>query len=100
MFRLGKKNFRRGNPPPSPGIARTCYGYAAGGTPLTFTQEDFLVFKSIQPNSGRFPRALLSITYFMSISMWTTINARAPANATRTNGLILGKSNLLKPGII
>ena len=27
-----------------PGIASTCYGYAAGGMPLAFTQEDFLVF--------------------------------------------------------
>ena len=26
-----------------PGIASTCYGYAAGGVPLAFTQEDFLV---------------------------------------------------------
>ena len=68
----GKKNIRRGTPPPHsegknfwhqiwldtcsdrkkifsqrdplpPGIARTCYGYAAGGMPLAFTQEDFLV---------------------------------------------------------
>ena len=31
-----------GTPPP-PGIASTCYGYAAGGMPLAFTQEDFLV---------------------------------------------------------
>ena len=30
-------------PPPPPGIARNCYGYAAGGMPLAFTQEDFLV---------------------------------------------------------
>ena len=29
--------------PPPPGIASTCYGYAAGGMPLAFTQEDFLV---------------------------------------------------------
>ena len=28
---------------PPPGIASTCYGYAAGGMPLAFTQEDFLV---------------------------------------------------------
>ena len=66
----GKKNFRRGTPPPPvkgkffdtrfglihvqtgkfffaetppPGIVSTCYGYAAGGVPLAFTQEDFLV---------------------------------------------------------
>ena len=26
-----------------PGIASTCYGYMAGGVPLAFTQEDFLV---------------------------------------------------------
>ena len=32
-----------GTPLP-PGIASTCYGYAAGGVPLAFTQEDFLVF--------------------------------------------------------
>ena len=41
MFRLGKKIFVEG--PPPPGIARTCYGYAAGGMPLAFMQEDFLV---------------------------------------------------------
>ena len=29
--------------PPPPGIASTCYGYAAGSMPLAFTQEDFLV---------------------------------------------------------
>ena len=28
---------------PHPRIASTCYGYAAGGVPLAFTQEDFLV---------------------------------------------------------
>ena len=39
-----------GNPPgpgtgyPPSNIASTCYGYAAGGMPLAFTQEDFLVF--------------------------------------------------------
>ena len=38
----GKKIFVEG--PPPPGIARTCYGYAAGGMPLAFTQEDCLVF--------------------------------------------------------
>ena len=47
----GEKNFCRGTPPPPtppppPGIARTCYGYAAGGMPLAFTQEDFLFLKS------------------------------------------------------
>ena len=42
MFRLGKKNFCRGTPLP-PRIARNCYGHAAGGMPLAFTQEDFLV---------------------------------------------------------
>ena len=31
------------DPPPPPGIARNCYGYVAGGMPLAFTQEDFLV---------------------------------------------------------
>ena len=30
---------------PPPGIARNCYGYAAGGMPLAFTQEDFLVMQ-------------------------------------------------------
>ena len=39
----GKKIFCQGTPPP--GIAKTCYGYAAGGMPLAFTQEDFLVWK-------------------------------------------------------
>ena len=38
----GKKNFLSRDPPP-PGIARTCYGYAAGGMPPAFTQEDCLV---------------------------------------------------------
>ena len=37
----GKKFYVEG--PSPPGIARTCYGYAAGGMPLAFTQEDFLV---------------------------------------------------------
>ena len=36
-----KKFFHRGTPPN--GIARTCYGYAVGGMPLVFMQEDFLV---------------------------------------------------------
>ena len=36
----GKKNFCQGIPP---GIARNFYGHAAGGMPLAFTQEDFLV---------------------------------------------------------
>ena len=44
MFRLGKKFFVKG-PPPPPGIARNCYGYAAGGMPLAFKQEDFLVLE-------------------------------------------------------
>ena len=39
----GEKNFCQGTPPPPPAIARNCYGYAAGGMPLAFTQEDFLV---------------------------------------------------------
>ena len=37
----GKIFFLSRDPPP--GIARNCYGYAAGGMPLAFTQEDFLV---------------------------------------------------------
>ena len=37
----GKFFFVKGHPPPR--IARNCYGYAAGGMPLAFTQEDFLV---------------------------------------------------------
>ena len=41
MFRLEKKFFVKGTP--HPGIARNCYGYAAGGMPLAFTQEDFLL---------------------------------------------------------
>ena len=31
-----------GYPPPTE-IASTCYGYAAGGVPLAFTQEDFVI---------------------------------------------------------
>ena len=38
-----EKKFLSRDPPPSPRIARNCYGYAAGGMPLAFTQEDFLV---------------------------------------------------------
>ena len=32
---------------PPPGIASTCYGYAVGGVPLAFTQEDFLVIHGL-----------------------------------------------------
>ena len=42
MFRLEKKIFVEGPTPPD-AIARSCYVYAAGGMPLAFTQEDFLV---------------------------------------------------------
>ena len=48
----GKKNFCQGTPPP-PGIARNCYGYAAGGMPLAFTQEDFLVVYNCQSSVGK-----------------------------------------------
>ena len=37
----GKKNFVKGPPPHQ--IPRNCFGHAAGGMPLAFTQEDFLV---------------------------------------------------------
>ena len=30
-----------------PGIASTCYSYTAGGMPLAFTQEDFLVYRHV-----------------------------------------------------
>ena len=40
-----KKNFCQGTPPPR--IARNCYCYAAGGMPLAFTQEDFLVVEFV-----------------------------------------------------
>ena len=43
----GKKKCCRGTFPPPTTIARTCYGYAAGGMPLAFTQEDFLVLSCI-----------------------------------------------------
>ena len=39
----GKNFFCQGTTPPPSRIARNCYGYAAGGMPLAFTQEDFLV---------------------------------------------------------
>ena len=42
-----KKIFVKG--PPPPGIARNCYGHAAGGMPLAFTQEDFLVLHGVLP---------------------------------------------------
>ena len=32
-------------------MARNCYGYAAGGMPLAFTQEDFLVSKASEQNT-------------------------------------------------
>ena len=47
-----KKNFCRGTPP-SPGIARSCYGYAAYGMPLAFTQEDFLVVNYFKVKTQR-----------------------------------------------
>ena len=49
----GKKFFVKG-PPPPPGIARNCYGHAAGGMPLAFTQEDFLVLNSFKYTSSYF----------------------------------------------
>ena len=68
MFRLGKKIFVEG--PPPPGIARNCYGYAAGGMPLAFTQEDFLVPKI---NSIKFTRTVVnraSSIYICSICLF------------------------------
>ena len=38
-----EKKFLLRDPPPPPRIARNCYGYAAGGMPLAFTPEDFLL---------------------------------------------------------
>ena len=52
----GKFFFVKG-PPPS-GIARSCYGYAAGGMPLAFTQEDFLVDNFILFNSSNSTRLM------------------------------------------
>ena len=94
MFRLGKKNFSEGppppvkgkifdtrfglihvrtgknffyqgtpNPPPPPGIARNCYGHAAGGMPLAFTQEDFLVNRTSK----------YSVFYYLSYNLATSI---------------------------
>ena len=40
-----------------PGIASTCYGYAAGGVPLAFTQEDFLVMKIKMEKWNRMPKS-------------------------------------------
>ena len=37
-----EKDFLSRDPPPR--MARNCYGHAVGGMPLTFMQEDFLVF--------------------------------------------------------
>ena len=42
--------------PTPPGIARNCYGYAAGGMPLAFTQEDFLVFVYVLFGAGQTKR--------------------------------------------
>ena len=51
----GKKIFVEGLPPPPPtAIARTCFGYAAGGMPLAFTQEDFLVYHCVEPSFNGF----------------------------------------------
>ena len=52
----GKKKFLSRDPPP--GIARNCYGHAAGGMPLAFTQEDFLVF---EVNFRHFPATLIVV---------------------------------------
>ena len=57
----GKKNFCRGTPPP--GIARNCYGYAAGGMPLAFTQEDFLVKSAIGTSLQRINKIRDEIGY-------------------------------------
>ena len=47
----GVPHLRVGTPSPGtpPGIASTRYGYAAGGVPLAFTQEDFLVCTVVLP---------------------------------------------------
>ena len=39
-----------GTPPPAR-IASTCYSYVAGGMPLAFMQEDFLVIYKVMPAS-------------------------------------------------
>ena len=44
---------------PPPGIASTCYYYAAGGMPVAFTQEDFLVFAFYWRNVFIFSSVLL-----------------------------------------
>ena len=61
MFRQGKKFFVKG-PPPHLGIARNCYGHAAGGMPLAFTQEDFLVFKQKMYNKHLFSYRVVKVS--------------------------------------
>ena len=58
MFRLRKNFFVKGPSPPR--IARNCYGYAAGGMPLAFTQEDFLVVRIYFINRHEMREAALS----------------------------------------
>ena len=52
-----------------PGIARTCYGHAAGGMPLAFTQEDFLVAFDIKilksQNSAHETHSLLKNVFLL-----------------------------------
>ena len=47
-----EKSFLSRDPPP-PAIARNGYGYAAGGMPLAFMQEDFLVMVKFQNDNGK-----------------------------------------------
>ena len=45
--RGGTPSHVRGGGVPPTEIASSCYGYAAGGVPLAFTQEDFLVVSKV-----------------------------------------------------
>ena len=53
-----------------PRIASTCYGYAAGGMPLAFTQEDFLV--SIVFNEMNITKALFTCSVCACVCIKTS----------------------------
>ena len=57
--------------PPPPGIASTCYCYAAGGMPLAFKQEDFLVVLEISGCLVFVCLSLLEAAFVSYISKWS-----------------------------
>ena len=72
----GEKNFCQGTPPP-PAIARNCYGYAAGGMPLAFTQEDFLVKNPFGVHFFLFVASALSVKICINYELSGLLNCTA-----------------------